>query len=212
MAEYIEREAARKYILDEYPLLQRDRLMRTIDDIPGADVVPIPQGGIGEVSDGYHTFNGLYYQRMVLFAALVKAHKDKAWKSWRHEDGELCFGKENYFIVGIDTPQGSYTYHYHGEHWDLFDCRELPVAKHWDGHTEKDVTRLLSIDVRPVVLCKDCMYAPSGTDDGEDRGFALEWPHDEWPEDNPCPCKCDDGWYSHKPRSNFFCANGKREE
>ena len=41
MAEYIEREAARKYILDEYPLLQRDRLMRTIDDIPGADVRPV---------------------------------------------------------------------------------------------------------------------------------------------------------------------------
>lgn len=41
MAEYIEREAARKYILDEYPLLQRDRLTRTIDDIPAADVLPV---------------------------------------------------------------------------------------------------------------------------------------------------------------------------
>lgn len=67
-------------------------------------------------------------------------------------------------------------------------------------------------DVWPVVLCKDCMYAPSGTDDGEDRGFALEWPHDEWPEDNPCPYKCDDGWYSHKPKPDFFCANGKEED
>ena len=67
-------------------------------------------------------------------------------------------------------------------------------------------------DVRPVVLCKDCMYAPSGTDGGEDQGFSLEWPHDEWPEDNPCPCKCEDGWYSHKPKPDFFCANGKREE
>ena len=123
-----------------------------INSIPAADVRPVPEGGIGEMSDGYHTFNGLYYQRMVLFAALVKAHKDKAWKSWRHEDGELCFGKDNYFIVGIDTPQGSYTYHYHGEFWNLFDCVELPVAKHWDGHTEKDVTRLFSLPgVRPVV-------------------------------------------------------------
>lgn len=122
-----------------------------MEAIPASDVRPVPDGGIGEMSDGYHTFNGLYYQRMVLFAALVKVYKDKAWKSWRHEDGELCFGKDNYFIVGIDTPQGSYTYHYHGEYWDLFDCEELPVAKHWDGHTEKDVTRLLSLDVRPVV-------------------------------------------------------------
>ena len=63
-----------------------------------------------------------------------------------------------------------------------------------------------------VVLCKECMYAPSGTDGGESRGFALEWPHDEWPENNPCPCKCEDEWYSHKPKPDFFCANGKREE
>lgn len=98
----------------------------------------------GELSDGYHTFNGLYYQRMVLFATLVKAYKDKAWKSHRHEDGELCFGG-GWFIVGIDTPEGSYTYHYEDKDWDLFDCVELPVSKHWDGHTEKDVTRLFSL-------------------------------------------------------------------
>ena len=65
---------------------------------------------------------------------------------------------------------------------------------------------------RPVVLCRDCKYAPSGTDDGEGRGFDLEWPHDEWPEDNPCPCKCDDGWYSHKPAPDFFCAAGEKRE
>lgn len=124
---------------------------QAIDSIPAADVRPVPDGGIGEMSDGYHTFNGLYYQRMVLFASLVKVYRDKAWKSWKHEDGEPCFGKENYFIVGIDTPEGSYTYHYHGEYWDFFDCEELPVAKHWDGHSEKDVTRLLSLDIVPVV-------------------------------------------------------------
>ena len=67
-------------------------------------------------------------------------------------------------------------------------------------------------DFRPVVYCRDCKYAPSETDGGEDQGFSLEWPHDEWPEDNPCPCKCEDGWYSHKPKPDFFCANGKREE
>jgi len=105
---------------------------------------------IGDVSDGYHTFNGLYYQRMILFATLVKAYKDKAWKSHRHEDGELCFGG-GWFIVGIDTPEGSFTYHYEDKDWDCFDCQELPVAKHWDGHREENVTRLLSLDVRPVV-------------------------------------------------------------
>ena len=99
---------------------------------------------IGELSDGFHTFNGLYEQRLILFAALVKAYKDKAWKSYRHEDGEYCFGG-GWFVVGIDTPEGSYTYHYENKYFDLFDCEILDYAKQWDGHTEKDVTRLLSL-------------------------------------------------------------------
>ena len=101
---------------------------------------------IGELSDGFHTFNDLYEQRMILFAALVKAYKDKAWKSYRHEDGECCFGG-GWFIVGIDTPEGSYTYHYENKYWDMFDCVDLPRAKHWDGHTEADAeTRLMSLE------------------------------------------------------------------
>lgn len=100
---------------------------------------------IGDVSDGFHTFNSLYEQRMILFAALVKAYRDKAWKSYRHEDGEYCFGG-GWFIVGIDTPEGSYTYHYENKYWDMFDCADLPRAKHWDGHTEADAeTRLMSL-------------------------------------------------------------------
>jgi len=100
---------------------------------------------IGELSDGFHTFNALYEQRMILFAALVRAYKDKAWKSYRHEDGEYCFGG-GWFIVGIDTPEGSYTYHYENKYWDMFDCIDLPRGKHWDGHTEADAeTRLMSL-------------------------------------------------------------------
>ena len=164
MSDYIERESAIKEIC--FNCSEKNICGGVCDDtdrlrsIPAADVRPVPEGGIGEMSDGYHTFNGLYYQRMVLFAAIVKAHKDKAWKSWKHEDGELCFGG-GWFIVGIDTPQGSYTYHYEAKDFDLFDCEELPVAKHWDGHTEEDVTRLLSLDVRPVVRgtwVQDCDY------------------------------------------------------
>ena len=99
---------------------------------------------IDDLSDGFHTFRQLYYQRMMLFATIVKQNKDKAWKSLRHEDGELCFGG-GWFIVGIDTPEGSYTYHYEDNYFSLFDCVELERSKHWDGHTEKDVTRLLSL-------------------------------------------------------------------
>lgn len=161
MAEYIEREKAIQFVLDacnecldtcaefdgivpDCNQCMLDGVHRRLRATPAADVRPVPEGGIGEMSDGYHTFNGLYYQRMILFAALVKAYKDKAWKSHRHEDGELCFGG-GWFIVGIDTPEGSYTYHYDDTVWDFFDCEELPTGKHWDGHTEKDVTRLLSL-------------------------------------------------------------------
>ena len=104
---------------------------------------------IGDVSDGFHTFNNLYEQRAILFAALVRAYKDKAWKSYRHADGEYCFGG-GWFIVGIDTPEGSYTYHYENKYWDMFDCIDLPRGKHWDGHTEADAeTRLMSLYPEP---------------------------------------------------------------
>ena len=69
---------------------------------------------IGDFSDGYHTFNSLYHQRAVLFATIVKQNRDKAWKSWFHEDGKPCFDG-SWFIVGIDTPEGPYTYHYKRE-------------------------------------------------------------------------------------------------
>ena len=75
---------------------------------------------IGDFSDGYHTFNDLYMQRAVLFATIVNQNLDKAWKSRRHEDGKQCFGG-GWFIVGVDTPKGSYTYHYHKK-YILLQC------------------------------------------------------------------------------------------
>ena len=105
-----------------------------------------PCEDIGEVSDGYHTFNQLYHQRAVLFATIVNQNKDIAWKSFKHHDGKYCFDSDGkWFIVGVDTPQGSYTYHYEKKYWDMFDCKELECGKEWDGHTEEDVTRLLSL-------------------------------------------------------------------
>ena len=99
---------------------------------------------VGKLSDGYHTFDDLYWQRCILFAKLVELFKDKAWKTKRHEDGELCFGGDN-FLVCIDTPNGPYSYHYPMKDWDLFKCKELYKAKPFDGHTSKDVERILSL-------------------------------------------------------------------
>ena len=99
---------------------------------------------IGDVSDGYHTFNQLYHQRAILFACIVMQNKDKAWKTRNHEDGTPCFGG-GWFLVTIDTPEGNYGYHYEDKYWDIFDCVELERAKPWDGYTEEQVTRLLSL-------------------------------------------------------------------
>ena len=57
---------------------------------------------IEDFSDGYHTFKSLYYQRLVLFATLVNQNRDLAWKTHRHEDGELCFGG-GWFLVTLDN-------------------------------------------------------------------------------------------------------------
>jgi len=149
MDDLVSRLRARAEREDFYYPHAGDILTEAADAIEELSKRPeIPTTGIGDLSDGYHTFNGLYYQRMALFAALVNAHQNRAWKSWKHEDGKPCFDG-GWFIVGIDTPQGSYTYHYEDKYWDWFECEELPAGKHWDGHTEEDVIRLLSLQNPP---------------------------------------------------------------
>lgn len=96
----------------------------------------------GEISDGSHTFNELYYHRMMLFAVICKTYKDVAWKSWKHDDGSMY---PDYFIVGLNTSEGSYTYHYHKDHWDMFDVEELEYAPKYDGHKPEDIGRLMSL-------------------------------------------------------------------
>lgn len=123
--------------------------MKTIEEIKkqlknGESVENVFPKNTDEISDGFHSFEQLYYQRMILFSVIVKQNKNKSWKSWKHDNGELCFHGDC-FVVGIDTPQGQYTYHYFKEYWNVFDCKVLDHAPKWDGHTEKDVTRLLSL-------------------------------------------------------------------
>lgn len=97
---------------------------------------------IGNVSDGSHTFNELYHHRMILFSVICNDFKNLSWKSWKHEDGTMY---DDYFIVGISTPQGDYSYHYHKDNWDYFKVRELEYAPKWDGHKPEDITRLFSL-------------------------------------------------------------------
>ena len=94
-------------------------------------------------SDGWHTFEELYEHRTILFSLVLLAYKSKAWRSKLHADGTMFDG---YFIVGVDTDEGQFSYHCQMKYWDLFDyIKELPTAPVYDGHTSKDVVRLLSL-------------------------------------------------------------------
>lgn len=96
-----------------------------------------------DVSDKWHTFDELYYHRMILFLSLQLAHKDKSWKSKLHHDGTMF---EDSFIVGIETEEGQYSYHYNLKYWDDFkEIRELERAPEYDGHVRSDIRRLLSL-------------------------------------------------------------------
>lgn len=131
-----------------------------------------------KISDGSHTFEGLYHHRAVLtslFANTValklddlidsmisRNHKENdensalyitraeatqgvrdrwdVWRSFLHEDGTMF---DDYFIIGFTTQEGTFSYHYHKDYWDMFDgVREVAKAPAYDGHTEDDIMRL----------------------------------------------------------------------
>lgn len=111
-----------------------------------------PAKTIGEVSDGYHTFNELYRHRAYLFATVVNQNPEIAWKSKKHDDGTMFDGM---FIVGIETEYGQATYHYDLELWDLYNCKELNYAPKWDGHTADDaIERILTLGEKEPVIAK----------------------------------------------------------
>ena len=96
-----------------------------------------------DISDGYHTFDELYYHRMVLFSLVCNANPERAWKSKQHHDGTMF--DDTSFICGVETPEGQYTYHYHLDHWDNFKVKELEFAPEYDGHKPSDIERLYSL-------------------------------------------------------------------
>lgn len=155
----------------------------SIADVPTVDVAEIPKSGIGDLSDGYHTFNELYHHRAVLFSVICNSMPDKAWKSKLHDTGDMFDGM---FIVGIETPNGQATYHYDIEpYWDMFKVKELDKAPKWDGHTPTDAIKRIadiSADVAEVRHgrwvhtdyamhwhgkdeCSECTYHTSDRDD-----------------------------------------------
>ena len=139
-------------LIDANALIKEANAEGAYGYVDAKQIADAPTIDVEKISDGYHTFADLYEQRLILSAALAK-NNPHAWKSKRHEDGSVPFGG-GWFIMGFDTDEGCYTYHYELKDWDLFQCKELDKGKPWDGHTSRDVRRLLSIpaaDVAPVV-------------------------------------------------------------
>jgi hypothetical protein len=128
----------------------------------------------GSISDGYHTYDELYQFRKVYNALLFNEwgkqtissikyvpinlssgfkeiaqevnYKFDVHKSWKHNDGELCFGG-GWFIVVAILPEGQISNHYKAEDWDLFKIPALEKAKYpFDGHTSQDtLERMLNL-------------------------------------------------------------------
>lgn len=98
---------------------------------------------IGNFSDGYHTFDELYYYRLLYNAAFFNSlPKRKVHKSKRHYTGEECFGG-GWFIVMAELPTGQISNHYEMKYWDLFHVPEREIAAPWDGHTPQEAAERL---------------------------------------------------------------------
>ncbi len=97
---------------------------------------------MGDVSDGYHTFNELYEHRTELFRLLCRWLQPVSWRSRLHSDGTMF---EGFFVAGIETVPGSQiTYHIPIAKWDDFAyVSTYPRAPKWDGHTAADVVERL---------------------------------------------------------------------
>ena len=111
---------------------------------------------INELSDGYHTYDELYEFRKMYNAVLFnewantpKTNKQSltgtvtneygVHKSWKHNDGELCFGG-GWFIVSAMLPTGLISNHYKEKDWGLFQVPEVEKALYeFDGHSPQDV-------------------------------------------------------------------------
>ena len=92
--------------------------------------------------DEYHTMEELYDYRMLYNAIAANAMPDLSCKSWRHSDGEECFGG-GWFVVYMTLPSGQVSNHYRAEHWELFHVPEVERAPEYDGHTPQEAAERL---------------------------------------------------------------------
>lgn len=97
--------------------------------------------------DEYHTLQELYDYRAVynalLFNEWYMQDKHDVHKSWKHSDGEPCFGG-GWFVVVATTRWGQVTNHYPADKWGMFNIPERDTAATYDGHTPDVALRRLT--------------------------------------------------------------------
>lgn len=106
----------------------------------------LEQLNAGEASDGHHTHNELYSYRLaynaLLFNEWARHGTYPVAKSWRHHDGEPCFGVteegNRWFIVTAELPNGQVSNHYRERYWGMFNIPVVDLAPEWDGHNPND--------------------------------------------------------------------------
>lgn len=114
---------------------------------------------MGDVCDGYHTFNELYEFRLVLTDVLFRKIRNEAWGKYRPQEGDsVTFDSstnpiwrselhsdgtmfDGWFIIGcFKEPGKMITFHYPMSVWGMFNYATiLERAPEWDRHTNTDV-------------------------------------------------------------------------
>ena len=109
------------------------------------DILSLKEKGIStkNISDGYHTFEELYYQRTVLLSIICNTNPNISWKSKKHFDEENDPMFEGCFIIGINTPTGEATYHIKLKYWEMFNIQEIEHAPKYDGYSSDEVLKRL---------------------------------------------------------------------
>lgn len=152
-AEVVSSERVEEYLARGWYANPKDVPVKAPEPLPdaattsltGGDATPVD---MGDVSDGYHTFNELYAHRVRLFSTLMNAYPHLSWWSHVHSDGEHYDG---WILAGIDTPAGSISYHLPETEIKFLPAgTELEIGKEWDGHEAADVLDRLP-SLRPVV-------------------------------------------------------------
>lgn len=103
---------------------------------------------VGNISDGYHTFNDLYDHRSILFCSLLMSFKkflpiesSGIFKTKIDDNGNTLPG---WFIAGCDLGHGQITYHLPMRYWDTLSIPEIQRNHKYDQHTSDMVLHRLS--------------------------------------------------------------------